>query len=172
MTDIPTHQIDTSRAEIVTRKHIQRVSELLGEAACELIKRAAHHDKSKLMEAELVPLQRMQDVIDRDGPSPYGSDEYKRRTKMLGPMLTHHYANNSHHPEFYPNGVDGMSLFDVIEMFFDWKAASERGEESSMNIGAACARFKIAPQLESVFRNTATMLGYRADRKSEDTNAD
>jgi hypothetical protein len=155
--------INTDRAELVTRKHMQRVSALLGEAACELIKRAAVHDLSKLTTVELEPLQRMQDVIDAEGSAPYGSDEYKRRTKMLGPMLAHHYANNSHHPEHYANGLDGMSLFDVIEMFFDWKAASERGEESSMNIGTACKRFEVSPQLETIFRNTAAYLGYRAD---------
>lgn len=163
MTDRTNDAISTDRAEIVTRKHMQRVSELLGEAACILIRRAADHDKSKLTEAELVPLQRMQDLIDAEGQAPYGSDEYRRRTALLGPMLQHHYANNSHHPEHFPTGVDGMSLFDVIEMFFDWKAASERGEESSMNIGAACKRFEVSPQLENIFRNTAAYLGYRAD---------
>lgn len=156
-------EINTDRAECVTRKHMQRVSELLGEAACELIRRAAAHDKSKLSDVELVPLQRMQDLIDAEGQAPYGSDEYKRRTALLGPMLKHHYANNSHHPEYHPNGVEGMDLFDLIEMFFDWKAASERGEESSMNIGAACKRFSVAPQLQSILRNTADRLGYRAD---------
>lgn len=156
-------EINTDRSEVVTRKHMQRVSALLGEAACELIRRAAVHDLSKLEAVELVPLQRMQDVIDTEGQAPYGSDEYKRRTKMLGPMLTHHYENNSHHPEHFANGVDGMSLFDLIEMFFDWKAASERGEESSMNIGAACKRFNISPQVEAIFRNTAASLNYRAD---------
>jgi hypothetical protein len=157
------HHMDTTKAEVVTRKHMQRVSALLGEAACELIRRASKHDLSKLEAVELEPLQRMQDVIDAEGQAPYGSDEYKRRTKMLGPMLTHHYENNSHHPEHYANGVDGMDLFDLIEMFFDWKAASERGEESSMNIGAACKRFNVSPQVEAIFRNTASRLEYKAD---------
>lgn len=155
--------MDTRNAEIVSRKHMQRVSALLGEAACVLIRRAAQHDLSKLETVELEPLQRMQDIIDKEGQAPYGSEEYKRRTKMLCPMLANHYANNSHHPEHYPKGVDDMDLFDVIEMFFDWKAASERGEESSMNIGKACKRFKVSPQLEAVFRNTAKSLAYPAD---------
>jgi len=163
-----TTALRTDKAEIVTRKHMQRVSALLGFAACRLIQRAAEHDLSKLEPIELEPLQRMQDIIDAEGPAPYGSDEYKRRTGMLGPMLKHHYANNSHHPDHYPNGVDGMDLFDIVEMFFDWKAASERGEESSMNIGAACKRFAVSPQLEAIFRNTADRLGYKADTKETD----
>jgi hypothetical protein len=155
--------MDTTKAELVTRKHMQRVAALMGEAACVLIRRAAAHDQSKLSDVELVPLQRMQDLIDAEGQAPYGSDEYKRRTALLGPMLEHHYRNNSHHPEHYANGVDGMDLFDIVEMFFDWKAASERGEESQMNIGTACKRFGISPQLEAIFRNTADRLGYATD---------
>lgn len=154
--------MNTASAEIATRKHMQRVSELMGEAACELIKRAAKHDLSKLTAIELEPLQRMQDIIDAEGQAPYGSDEYKRRTKMLGPMLANHYANNSHHPEHYARGVDDMDLFDVIEMFLDWKAASERGEESSMNINKACERFEVSDQLRLVMMNTASRLGYAA----------
>lgn len=155
--------MDTRTAELVTRKHMQRVSELIGEAAVELIRRGALHDQSKLEAVELEPQQRLQDVIAEHGHAPFGSDEYKRRFETLGPMLEHHFANNSHHPEHYADGVDGMDLFDVVEMFFDWKAASERGEESSMNIGAACERFKISPQLESIFRNTARSLNFVTD---------
>lgn len=146
---------------IVTMKHIARVRKLLGEFATEMIRRGDVHDASKLTEHETGPLDAMQAVIDREGQVPYGSDEYKRRTAMLKPMLDHHYANNSHHPEHYENGVDGMDLFDLVEMFFDWKAASERGEESAMNITAACERFEISPQLKSVLENTADRLGYK-----------
>jgi hypothetical protein len=35
----------------------------------------------------------------------------------MGDGLKHHYAHNRHHPEFFgEDGVDGMSLVDVIEM--------------------------------------------------------
>lgn len=152
--------MNTDKAEIATRKHMQRVSALLGEAACELITRAAKHDLSKLDPVELEPLQRMQDVIEAEGQAPYGSEEYYRRTAMLGLMLEHHYKHNSHHPEHYKDGVHGMDLFDLVEMFFDWKAASERGEESAMNLTAACSRFGVSPQVQSILENTADRLGY------------
>lgn len=151
---------DTRGAELVTRKHMQRVSELLGDAAIQIIRRAQVHDLSKLEPVELEPLQRMQDLIDREGQAPYGSEEYKRRTAMLGGMIEHHYANNSHHPEHYENGIDGMDLFDLLEMVLDWKAASERGEESTMNISASVDRFKIDPQLAAIIRNTVTRAGW------------
>lgn len=148
-------------AEVATRKHMQRVSALLVETATMLLYRANRHDLSKLEPVEAKPLAEMQRVIDQEGQAPYGSDEYKRRTKMLGPMLTHHYAHNSHHPEHYGDrGVDGMTLHDVVEMFLDWKAASERGEESAMNITAACERYKIEPQLRAILENTADQLGF------------
>ena len=37
---------------------------------------------------------------------------------------------------------NGMDLFDIVEMFFDWKAASERGEEPAMNLSVAFERFE------------------------------
>lgn len=144
----------------VTRKHIQRAQTLLWQAASELSRRGVYHDKSKFDPIEKGPLDEMQRLIDEEGPAPYGSDEYKRRTGLLGPMLAHHYANNSHHPEHYPDGVNGMDLFDVIEMFFDWKAASERGGENDIGLSHSVERFKIDPQLASILANTAERLGY------------
>ncbi len=144
----------------VTQKHIKRMQTLLWEAASELGRRGVYHDRSKFYPIEKGPLDEMQRLIDEEGQAPYGSDEYKRRTALLGPMLEHHYANNSHHPEHYPDGVNGMDLFDVIEMFFDWKAASERGGENDIGLTHSVERFKIDPQLASILANTAERLGY------------
>lgn len=149
------------RASEVTTAHIGRVMALMSMAAETLRERGMNHDKSKMQDAELLPLARMQMVIDQEGQAPYGSDEYKRRTAMLGPMLDHHYANNSHHPEHYENGVNGMDLFDVVEMFFDWKAASERGGEDAMNLSYSIEKFGIEAPLSNVLYNTAERLGYR-----------
>lgn len=149
-----------SKAVIVTHEHIARVRQLLGEFACEMIRRGDVHDKSKLLPVEIEPLERMQEVIDREGPAPFGSEEYSRRTDMLGPMIEHHRKNNSHHPEFYQNGIEGMDLFDLVEMFFDWKAASERGKEAAMNLDFACEKYGVQPMLKSILLNTARRLGY------------
>lgn len=148
-------------AVAVTKEHIARVQGLLTMAAAKLVIRGHFHDQSKFEEVEIGPLTEMQKIIQRDGQAPYGSAEYKRRTSLLKPMLEHHYANNSHHPEHYADGVDGMDLFDVMEMFFDWKAASERGEEPAMSLQAACERFRVSPQLQRIFENTADRLGYK-----------
>ena len=147
----------------VTKKHINRVRELLYEACAKIAARAVRHDASKFDPIEKGPLDEMQRLIDAEGQAPYGSEEYRRRTALLGPMLEHHYANNSHHPEHYENGVDGMDLFDVLEMFFDWKAASERGGESTIGLSHSVKRFGISPQLESILQNTADRLGYETN---------
>lgn len=169
--------MDTLKAEVVTHKHIARVSELLGEFAIEMIKRGARHDKSKFEPVELEPLARMQELIDVEGPAQFGTPEYKRRTDMLGDMIQHHRQNNSHHPEYYEfelggdclHGINGMDLFDLVEMFFDWKAASERGEDSCMRLTAACDKYRITGPLRHILFNTAERLGYQADERHSDT---
>lgn len=137
-----------------TLKHIKRVSVLLNEAAARLMHRANVHDNSKLYDPE-------KELFDEYTPKlancEYGSEEYQQFLIGLKPALDHHYAKNSHHPEHYPNGIDGMDLFDVIEMFFDWKAASERHAtgniEKSIEINKD--RFKMSDQLVNIFKNTA-----------------
>lgn len=143
-----------------TLRHMKRVQDLLSDAAMELLRRGQAHDLSKLTPAEMGPLAEMDALIEREGQAPFGSEEYERRRAMLGPMLEHHYANNSHHPEHYEDGVAGMDLFDVLEMFVDWKAASERGEESAMGLEAAFNRFSIPEPLAGIIRNTADRLGW------------
>lgn len=53
--------------------------------------------------------------------------------------------------------LDGMDLYDIIEMFLDWKAASERHETGDINdsIEKNKQRFAISDQLTNIFRNTA-----------------
>lgn len=142
-----------------TLLHIKRVSQLLTEAASELIRRANVHDNSKLESPE-------KEFFDEYTPklagSTYGSDEYKEFLRQLKVGLDHHYKNNSHHPEHYENGVNGFDLFDLIEMFFDWKAAGERHLDGNIfkSIGINKERFKISDQLEEIFINTAVRLGY------------
>jgi hypothetical protein len=143
-----------------TLRHIKRVAELLNGAATELLRRANVHDDSKLQSPE-------KELFDEFTPklknSEYGSDEYKEFLNGLKVALDHHYANNSHHPEHFRNGIDGMNLFDLIEMFFDWKAAGERHGSGNIykSIEINKDRFKMSDQLESIFINTAISCGYK-----------
>lgn len=150
-------------ARTVTRQHIDRVQQLLGDFGTMLWQRALRHDVSKFDPVEAGPLQAMQDLIDAEGPAPYGTDEYRRRTALLGPMLDHHYANNSHHPEHYPDGIAGMDLLDLVEMFHDWKAASERGGDSAIGLTYCIEKYDIPPMLALILRNTADRNGWKHD---------
>lgn len=140
-----------------TLKHIKRVSQLLTEAAIELIRRANIHDNSKLQDPEKSEFDRL--TLKLKGTT-YNSEEYKGMLKELQVALQHHYANNSHHPEHYVDGVNGYDLFDLVEMFFDWKAATERHNDGDIykSIEANKERFKISQQVTDIFTNTAKRL--------------
>ena len=164
-----TTEIPANRAAIATFQHIARVRELLGMFAIQMIRRGDVHDASKFLPVELGPLQEMQDIIDRDGPALPGSDEYKRRTELLGPMIDHHRRNNSHHPEFHEfenggdcmHGINGMDLFDLVEMFFDWRAANlDRDAGAPMSLSFSCEKYHITGPLRHILFNTAENLGY------------
>lgn len=145
-----------------TLLHIKRVAQLLTEASIELIKRANVHDNSKLNSPE-------KEFFDEFTPklknSTYGSEEYKGFLKELKIGLDHHYANNSHHPEHYGNGINGFDLFDLIEMFFDWKAATERHADGNIykSIEINKERFGISDQVCNILRNTCDGLNYNKD---------
>lgn len=142
-----------------TLLHIKRVSELLTQAATELLHRGSVHDDSKLKSPEK---ELFDDLTDKLKGVTYNSEEYKGFLKQLEPALNHHYAKNSHHPQHYPDGVNGMNLFDVVEMFFDWKAASERHTDGNIchSITQNRDRFKLSDQLTDIFKNTVKYLGW------------
>ena len=87
----------------------------------------------------------------------YGSPEYQESLNALKPALEHHYARNRHHPEHHKNGIDDMTLQDLIEMFCDWKAASERQNNGNIlkSIETNGERFQMSEQLIRIFENTA-----------------
>jgi hypothetical protein len=58
--------------------------------------------------------------------STYGSNEYKALLDKLKPSLNHHYKKNKHHPEYWKNGINGMSITNKIEMVIDWRSATRR----------------------------------------------
>jgi hypothetical protein len=142
-----------------TLLHIKRVNELLSEAAIELLNRGIVHDMSKLESPE-------KELYDEHTPKlkslTFGTPEYYKNLEDIKPALDHHYAHNSHHPQFYEDGVDGMDLFDVIEMLIDWKAATERHEDGNIwkSIGINKERFGLSDQLVNIFKNTAERLGW------------
>lgn len=143
-----------------TLLHIKRVNELMIGAASEILKRAAEHDSSKLKSPEKELFDKYTPLLKK---CTYGSEEYKRHLKGLGTALKHHYEHNRHHPEHYVDGVCGFDLFDLVEMFFDWKAASERHEDGDIykSIEINAVRFSISEQVCLILKNTAQRLDYQ-----------
>ncbi len=137
-----------------TLKHIKRVNELLIFASTEILKRAVDHDETKLSSLER---EGFDEYTPKLKDCTYGSDEYKRYLSELNKTLSHHYENNSHHPEHYKNGINDFDLFDLIEMLFDWKAATERHADGDIykSIKINKERFGLSDQLELILEKTA-----------------
>jgi hypothetical protein len=144
-----------------THAHIALVQERLQQFVSELTIRAAHHDESKLAEPEKSGYDALGELI---VGKEYGSPAYN--VVMLDPRvrgaIAHHKANNSHHPEAHTNGVNDMTLIDLVEMFCDWKAASERssGKPLADSLAMTCGRWDISPQLAAIFENTRLALDW------------
>jgi len=148
-----------SRNETV--KHIKRVERLLADVRLQLHDRGIHHDESKLGKDEKPTFDCMTEKL---RTLTYGSDEYKAALAQMQTALDHHYRNNRHHPEHFANGVDDMTLVDVVEMLCDWKAASERHADGCIvrSIKLNQERFQFCPQLAKMLLNTARSLGWAA----------
>jgi hypothetical protein len=145
---------------IDTTLHINRVRFLLGRCAIILLERGATHDASKLEEPEKAIFDT---VGNRLAAITYAGEEYKHSLADLKTALDHHYAHNAHHPEHYPNGVDGMSLFDLTEMLMDWKAAGELhpgGTNIVRSVEISSDRFSVGEQLKKILMNTIREMGW------------
>ena len=141
-----------------THAHIQTVQYFMLRAITNLLQRQQVHDQSKLVEPE-------KSVFDEYTPkladSTYGSEEYKSFLSGMKSALDHHYANNSHHPEYWSKGIKGMSLLDIVEMLCDWKAATMRHKDGSLarSIEQNQIRFGYSDELKAILLNTANELG-------------
>lgn len=140
-----------------TSEHIKTVQKFIHLFVKELLDRADNHDKSKLESPEV---ELFTEVTHKLAGCTYDSPEYKQFLEQLKPTLSHHYAKNSHHPEHWKNGINDMTLIDIIEMFCDWKAATLRHHDGNLlkSIEVNRRRFNISDQLTQIFENTAKLL--------------
>ena len=87
----------------------------------------------------------------------YGTKEYAAILAKFQPAIEHHYQYNKHHPQHFEEGYTAMSLLDITEMFFDWKAASSKNTgtgslEKSLSINAK--RFKMSEDIVKIMNNS------------------
>ena len=129
-------------------KHVQRVANAL-------FGRAVVHDYSKFGPEEF-------DAYAGNLPyfeaAKYGSEEYKAACERIRPAMQHHVTSNRHHPEYFPDGINGMNLIDLVEMVCDWLAASQRVPGDSVHLDIQQKRFGIDPQLMRIIENTVAFL--------------
>ncbi len=136
-----------------TRKHIECVNAGLGKIIGCLHIAGEEHDRSKLREPEL---SYFDEYTPKLASSTYGSDEYKQNMKGLKSALDHHYAENRHHPEHFENGIRGMNLVDLVEMFCDWYAATKRHSDGNImrSIAINQERFSYSDDIKAILENT------------------
>ena len=148
-----------SEAKDIIIKHISRVQDYLLEFQTELYRRGQSHDESKLDPAsELFFFEKYAPLLKT---SKYGSNEYKQFLKELAPALEAHYRRNRHHPEHFENGLAGMDLIDLCEMFCDWIAAGEQhvdGGNIFRSIEINQERFGYSDEVKSILINTARIF--------------
>ncbi len=140
-----------------TLKHKAEVGKGMTYMITDLTKRAIEHDYSKFSDEEYPYFTEATDCL--KGLT-YGSPEYKASLNRIKPGINHHYEVNSHHPEFYENGIEGMCLIDLVEMVCDWYAACKRHDNGDIykSIEVNKERFGISDQLNSVIVNTVKSL--------------
>lgn len=139
-----------------TLGHIRRVQGYVTIAACDLLQRGAKHDTSKLEEPEKSAIDRVRPRLKQ---LPFGSPEH---TTLKRQFSDHHYAVNDHHIEHHANGIAGMTLGSLYEMFCDWLAAVETsGPDDNIfkSIDIISEQKGICDQLKQIFVNTAIWFG-------------
>lgn len=142
-----------------TYKHIFKVLTFMSRLAKDLMLRGIFHDASKLESPEA-------EIFDIYTPklksTTFGSDQYNQYLKEMKVALEHHYAKNSHHPQYFNNGIQGMTLLDMLEMLADWKAATLRHDDGDLlkSVEINKKRFGYSDELEQIFLNTIAYMGW------------
>lgn len=138
---------------IDARSHITTVNRFMSKIIVELEKRSTYHDASKLEEPEKSCYDKYIPLLKE---AKYGTPEYLEiRKNMEKEGLKHHYEANRHHPEHFKDGINDMTLVDIVEMFIDWQAASQRSDTGfKEGLKSNRKRYGINEQLYRIFLNT------------------
>lgn len=155
MEDIEINQNDSTELK-ANKEHIALVKSYMENFAYEIIQRGAEHDNSKLQSPEKEGFDAANNTLN----IAYDSEEYKNSLNKLKETLEHHYKFNSHHPQHYKDGINGMNLFDVVEMLLDWCASVKRYKNGNIikSLEINKERFGISDQLYSILLNTVKYI--------------
>lgn len=131
-------------------EHKRKVEYWMKDIASQITGRAKVHDDSKLKEPEKATFDQWTSKLTQ---VEFGSEEYRGHLEAMEQGLDHHYRNNRHHPEHFQDGINGMTLIDLIEMFCDWLAAAEK-KKVHVNLDYLQQRFDLSDQLVRILYNT------------------
>lgn len=134
--------------------HRSIVNSVIRKIVRELIIRGRHHDLTKLIVSKEKDTFDALYTLKMSGDHPkFGSPEYDEILSKFQDGIELHYVNNSHHPEHHSNGISGMTLVDLVEMFCDWAAVNIKNG-SDIDLDIARTRFGMSDQLCDIFQNT------------------
>lgn len=109
---------ELSQEELATNAHtyghIENVMKLLARMQLELSKRMFTHDRSKLEQPEVSMFTKFTSSL--QGLT-YGSPEYQEQLELMKrDALGHHYENNRHHPEFFPEPEPTLQIQELQQL--------------------------------------------------------
>jgi hypothetical protein len=139
--------------------HVSEVQENLEVMIHDLKVRGINHDRSKFQEPEFSTFCETRPEFKKVN---FGTKEYDAVVDKARLAVTHHHLSNRHHTAFYANGVQGMTLLDILEMLADWKAASRRSPGLSFadSLSRAFKKYEINETMQQFILNTIQYLGW------------
>ena len=155
-------RLTVAECQVETQKHIEAVRKYIRFMIDKIDLRGVKHDASKLESPEVEVFAEYTPKLNN---TTFGSEEYYQNLDNMKSALDHHYASNRHHPEHFVNGINDMTLVDIIEMFCDWKASTLRHNDGNLlkSIETNAERFHMDGQLKQILLNTARMLDEHED---------
>lgn len=111
--------------------------------------RSLTHDNSKLTPSEMSGFLKIFGSLHANA---YGSAGYQQMLEQIKPTLQLHYTRNRHHPDVI--GLENMSIYDLVEMVVDWKAAIRKQKEGNLDKSFKInkERFNISEELERILK--------------------
>ena len=162
LNNTPANTLTVAECQVETQKHIEAVRRYIRFMIDKIDMRGVKHDASKLESPEVEVFAEYTPTLNS---TTFGSEEYYANLEGMKSALDHHYAFNRHHPEHFANGINDMTLVDILEMFCDWKASTLRHNDGNLlkSIETNAERFKMDGQLKQILINTARMLDEHED---------
>lgn len=138
-------------------RHKEIVQENMHDLIAMLQKRSLRHDRSKWLDDEFDGFAELDSV---EAFKKFGTPEYKGLIENNAGIKLH-YERNTHHPEHFTDGINGMSFLDIVEMVVDWKSACETyGNDFLKSLDYSIKRFGCDEKQEWLIRLIARDLSH------------